>query len=96
MGINYPSSGCGRLAKHISFTDKSVSKNVGDIVEYSIRVIQTYTNRETGQVFENVVSAMNTIPYRIPFLSDIRGAVKTDAGTGVENANVYYCRYFSY
>jgi len=87
VGINYPSTGCGRISKHISFTDKESSKLVGQTREYAIRAIQT-TNKS---ISDGDVTSVTVMPYRIPFYVQVSGTVKTVSGTGVDNVRVYFC-----
>jgi len=87
VGINYPSTGCGRVSKHISFTDKESSKLVGQTREYAIRAIQTTKSSPV----ESDVTSVTVMPYRIPFYVQVSGTVKTGSGTGVENVKVSFC-----
>lgn len=41
VGIPYPSVGCGRVSSHISFTDGNSYKNVGSVLEYGVRALQS-------------------------------------------------------
>ena len=94
VGINYASTGCGRTSQHISFADKINMNSVGTILEYGIRAIQTYTisnESSTGPTMTNQITSMSKRQYRIPFLVNIQGTVKTSSGAGVEGVTVTYC-----
>ena len=95
MGINYASIGCGRTSNHISFTDKVNMNSVGQMLEYGIRAIQTYTNYDSTlspkPVMTNIVTNMSKRQYRIPYLVFVSGTVKTESGVGVEDVAVSYC-----
>ena len=72
VGVPYASTGCGRVSHHISFAD-SVNKNaVGQLLEYGVRAIQTYTNMDSKNktVMTNQVTAMSKRQYRIPYLEN--------------------------
>lgn len=60
------------------------SRAVGVVKEYGIKAIQKIKNILTS-------SNMTVAPYRIPFLVQVSGYVKTQAGTGVKNVSVEYC-----
>lgn len=84
VGINYPSFGCGRVSKHISFADKVNAQAIGQIKEYGIRAIQLVNNAEE-------VTGMSVTPYRIPFLVQVSGSVLTTSRSGVEGVTVSFC-----
>ena len=86
VGVNYPSSGCGRTAKHISFADKQSMKLVGQLFEYGIRAVQQ-PNKTLGLVN----TELSTAAYRIPFYVEVTGSVSTKAGTGVSGVSVNFC-----
>ena len=89
VGIPYPSKGCGRTSRHISFADKTVINNVGQIVEYSIKSIQTKNGNDPNPTYE--YSESTTKPYRIPFLARITGSVRTKSRVGVEGVTITLC-----
>ena len=93
VGINYGSRGCGRVSQHISFADKVNMNSVGQLLEYGIRAIQTYTAMESVNktVMQNQVTNMSKRQYRIPYLVYVTGTVKTQSGVGVENVTISYC-----
>jgi len=86
-GINYPSMGCGKVNKNISFVDKKSIEMVGQTREYAIRAIQTTKSSPV----ESDVTSVTVMPYRIPFYVQVSGTVKTGSGTGVENVKVSFC-----
>ena len=68
--------------------------NVGQLFEYGIRAIQTYTISEgsqSGTIMTDQLTKMTNHQYRIPYLVYVKGTVKTQSGTGVENITVSYC-----
>ena len=79
VGINYASEGCGRTVNPIAYTDKLSQNDVGQIKEYGIRALQSPKP-----------TSMYLIAYRIPFLVEVTGTVKTKSGTGVSNVQVSY------
>ena len=93
VGINYASTGCGRVSQHISFADQVNKNSVGQLLEYGVRAIQTYSNMDTVNktVMANQITSMSKRQYRIPFLAYVSGTVKTSSKTGVENVTVSYC-----
>ena len=94
VGINYASKGCGRISQHISFTDKVNMNSVGQLLEYGIRAIQTYTvSNDTGghTLMVDQLTSMSKRQYRIPYLAYVSGMVQTQSGVGVENVIVTYC-----
>ena len=95
VGINYASIGCGRTSSHISFADKVNMNSVGQMLEYGIRAIQTYTNFDSTlspkPVTANTVTNMSKRQYRVPYLVYVSGTVKTESDAGVEGVSVSYC-----
>ena len=93
MGINYASTGCGRVSRHISFSDKANKNSVGRLLEYGVRAVQTYTTLDSTPqiVMTNQITSMSKRQYRIPFLAYVHGTVKTQSGVGVESVTVTYC-----
>ena len=84
VGINYPSSGCGRTSQHISFADRRHMNNLGQMFEYGVRAVQNIRGR-------NNVTFMTTAPYRIPFLTTVGGTVTTGSNVGVPGVKVSFC-----
>ena len=93
VGINYASTGCGRVAQHISFADKVNMNSVGQMLEYGVRAIQTYTNLDSNPPIQytNQVTSMSKRQYRVPYLAYVSGTVVTQSGVGVEGVTVTYC-----
>eukprot|EP01037_Dinobryon_pediforme_P019164 gene19164-biopygen11647 len=58
-----------------NWKNKTVINNVGQIVEYSIKSIQTKNGNDPNPTYE--YSESTTKPYRIPFLARITGSVRT-------------------
>ncbi len=77
VGINYPSHGCGRVSNHISFSDKLNLNAVGQIKEYAVKAVQGKDS--SAQVY----TSASVFAYRIPFLAEIGGFVKTNSQGGV-------------
>ena len=86
----------------ISFTDRDNSKAVGQVKEYAIRAIQSYTDFDVVtsaagvthvvyQKYENVVTGFSVVPYRIPFSGKVTSSVQTKSGSGVEGVLVTFC-----
>ena len=67
--------------------------SVGQMYEYGIRAIQTYTNLDSQSktVYSDQTTNMTIIAFRVPFFSQVGGSVLTEAGTGVAGVKVTYC-----
>ena len=93
VGIPYASTGCGRTSNHISFSDQVNMYSVGRMIEYGVRAIQTYTNLDSDSlnVTSNQPTFMSLRQFRVPFLVDLSGYVKTKTQVGVEGVTVSYC-----
>ena len=87
VGIPFPSSGCGRIANFIYFSDKQSGSMVGQVREYGIRAVVKTSAAGTALA----VSNMTTMPYRIPFLVQVGGTVTTVSGSGMANVSVCVC-----
>ena len=86
MGIPYASLGCGRRSSHISFTDKNSYKKVGQTLEYGVQALQSI---RSGPIRPTRLSILS---YRIPFLVQVSGLVKSNNGVGVAGVTVSFCR----
>lgn len=67
---------CGRISQMFAHVDTNVVNDVGDVKEYAIRASQTNVLGQSSP------TDVTTIAYRIPFLVDVSGYVKTASGTG--------------
>ena len=67
--------------------------SVGQVYEYGVRAIQTYTDLDSKNrsVYSNQPTNMTIVTFRVPFFSQAGGSVLTEAGTGVEGVKVSYC-----
>jgi hypothetical protein len=74
--LSTQSMDCGRISQMFSNVDKPSIDDVGDVKEYAIRASQTDAQGKSSP------TNVTTIAYRIPFLIDVSGAVKTASGSG--------------
>jgi hypothetical protein len=90
--------GCGRTANPISVVDKLSWQMVGQIREYGITATQVSINASSTISVCNASSSLTygstgitKLPYRIPFLAQISGYVKSSSGDAMPGVAVSYC-----